>query len=154
MHTILRLLTMGFMVILVSCDRHQQESGTPYEPVTDIRHTMKFIIDPTADIIWDSAGSIITEAGERDLAPDTPEAWIKVEAAAAMLAESGNLLMMPGRSAGPEWDEYAGGLISAGKLAMVAARQQDADKLFAAGGQIYQACLACHNQYLIADSPQ
>ena len=71
-----------------------------------------------------------------------------------MLTESGNLLMMPGRSAGPDWNEYAGDLIRAGKLAMAAAQQQDANALFDAGGRIYQVCLACHNQFPVDNSAQ
>jgi len=154
MHLTLRLLTIGFLVALASCNKQQQATSPRYEVVTDVRHTMELIIDPAADIIWDSAGSIITDAGEQDLAPATLDAWANVEAAAAVLTESGNLLMMPGRSAGPDWDEHASGLISAGKLAMAAAQQQDANALFDAGGGIYQVCLACHNQYLLENSAQ
>ena len=149
-----RLLTIGFLVTLASCARQQQATSPQYKVTTDVQHTMELIIDPAADMIWDSAGSIITAAGEQDLAPATPEGWAKVEAAAAVLAESGNLLMMPGRSAGPDWNEHATGLISTGTLAMAAAQQQDAGALFDAGGRIYQVCLACHNQYLIENSAQ
>jgi hypothetical protein len=149
MHLTLRLLTIGFLVALASCAEQRQATRPQYEVVTDIHHTMELIIDPATDIIWSSAGSIITDAGEHDLAPTTLEDWAKVEAAAAVLTESGNLLMMPGRSAGPDWNEYASDLISVGKLAMAAAQQQDASALFNAGGDIYQVCLACHNQYLV-----
>jgi hypothetical protein len=154
MHCTLRLLIIGFLVTLAACEKQQQATTPRYELTTDVQHTMELIIDPAADVIWDSAGSIITAAGEQDLAPATPEGWANVEAAAAVLAESGNLLMMPGRTAGPDWDEHASNLISAGKLAMAAAQQQDASALFDAGGRIYQVCLACHNQYLIDDSAQ
>ena len=154
MHVTLRLLTVGFLAVLASCAGQHQVSNPQYEVVTDIHHTMDLIIDPAADLIWSSAGSIVTDAGEHDLAPDTVEAWIKVEAAAALLAESGNLLMMPGRSAGEDWDEHSRGLIQAGKVALAAAEQQDADALFESGGLIYQACLACHSQYLNDDGAQ
>ena len=154
MHLKSRLLTLGFLVCVTSCDKQGEPISAHYEVVTDISHTMKFIIDPAADVIWDSSGSIITATGEQDLAPATPDAWTKVEAAAAVLAESGNLLMMPGRSAGPDWNKHSSDLISAGKLAMAAAEQQDASALFDAGGSLYQVCLACHNQYLIDKSAQ
>jgi hypothetical protein len=144
---LLRILKLGLLVTLAACGK--QAPATPqYQVVTDVRHTMELIIDPAADLIWDSAGSVITAAGEQDLAPATPEDWAKVAAAAAVLTESGNLLMMPGRSAGPDWDEYSSALITTGKLAMAAAEQQDANALFDAGGSIYQVCLACHNQYM------
>ncbi len=150
----LRLLTVGFLAILSACAGEYQLSNPQYEVVTDIHHTMELIIDPAADLIWNSAGSIVTDAGEYDLSPDTVEAWVKVEAAAAILAESGNLLMMPGRSAGEDWDGHSRGLIRAGQMALAAAEQQDADALFESGGLIYQACLACHSQYLIEDGAQ
>lgn len=149
---ILRLLAFDLVLALCACTQQPQATSPPYEAVTDVRRTMVLIIDPAADVVWDSAGSVISEAGEQDLAPATPEAWAKVEAAAAVLTESGNLLMMPGRSAGPDWDEHARALIRAGKLATAAAQQQDAGALFDAGGRIYEVCLACHTQYLAEDS--
>ncbi|RLA05622.1 MAG: hypothetical protein DRQ54_07840 [Gammaproteobacteria bacterium] len=154
MHQLFHFLIIGVLVGLTACTEPPQATQPQYEVVTDIHHTMELIIDPATDVIWSSAGSIITAAGEQDLAPTTAEEWAKVESAAAVLAESGNLLMMPGRSAGSDWNEYARGLISSGKLAMVAAEQQDADALFDAGGLIYQACLACHNQYLVEQDTQ
>lgn len=154
MHFTAHLPTIGLLVILAACGRQPQAVTPPYALATDMRHTMELIIDPAADVIWDSAGTIITAAGEDDRAPTTPDDWARVEAAAAVLAESGNLLMMPGRSAGPDWNEHASDLISAGKQAMVAAEQQDAGALFDVGGRIYQACLACHSQYLVDDGAQ
>jgi hypothetical protein len=106
-----RLLTIGLLVTLAACDRQQQATSPSYEVAVDNRHTMAFIIDPAADVVWDSAGFIITAAGEQDLAPATPEDWVKVEAAAAVLAESGNLLMMPGRAAGPDPHEIPARLV-------------------------------------------
>ena len=81
--------------------------------------------------------------------PTTDKGWHEVESAAAVVAEAGNLLMMPGRSAGSDWDEYSVGLIDAGAEAMQAALDQDEAALFDAGGRIYQVCRACHNQYWV-----
>jgi hypothetical protein len=153
MHLTLRLLPIGLLALLASCESQQNAPSPSYDVVTDIHHTMELIVDPAADLIWSSAGSIITDTGEQDLAPTTVEGWFKVEAAAATLAEAGNLLMMPGRSAGLDWNKHSRDLISAGKLAIAAAKRQDADALFNAGGQIYQACLACHEQYWQDTSP-
>jgi mono/diheme cytochrome c family protein len=66
---------------------------------------------------------------------------------AAIVAETGNLLMLPGRAAGPDWIAYAQGLHTTARQALAAAEARDADALFEAGGQIYQACVACHAQY-------
>jgi len=108
---------------------------------------MQWILDPAADVIWDSAGTVITAQGSEELAPTTDEGWQSVLNSAAVITEAGNLLMLPGRSQGQDWNEYSNGLIDAGKLALLAAEKHDADVLFEAGGRIYQVCLACHNQY-------
>jgi hypothetical protein len=143
------ILCASALLLLAACENNPPPVNTPYQFVNDVHHTMELIVDPAADVIWGSAGTIITEEGRRELAPTTDEGWHKVEAAAAVLTESGNLLMMPGRSAGEDWMEYSAGLIEAGKLAMKAAQDQDSDALFDAGGRIYQVCLACHNQYWV-----
>ena len=62
--------------------------------------------------------------------------------------------MLPGRALGDDWVEYSRGLIDAGELALLAAQQQDKKALFDAGGQIYQVCLACHNQYWTDEGTQ
>ena len=120
-----------------------------YRQVADVKQTMQWILDPAADVIWDSAGWIVTADGETDLAPTTEEGWEHVRNNAAVVAETGNLLMMPGRVGGPDWVAYAQGLRVAGKVAMDAAEAHDAGALFDAGGQLYQVCRACHQQYLV-----
>ena len=40
------------------------------------------------------------------------------------------------------------GLSRAALKARAAAEQQNADALFAAGGEIYSVCKACHNRYM------
>ena len=126
--------------------------ATPsFEIVTDLNQTMDWILDPAADVIWDSAGTIITAQGSQELAPTTDEGWDAVVHASATLTEAANLLMLPGRSQGADWDTYAVGLIQAGKLALKASQEKDADALFEAGGRIYQVCRACHNQYWVRE---
>ena len=124
-------------------------SSPPYQPITNVRQTMDWILDPATDVIWESAGTIITAEGRTELAPTTDEGWERVRNHAAIVAETGNLLMMPGRAVGPDWIEYAQGLNAAGRLAMEAAEAHDADALFDAGGHLYRVCLACHRQYML-----
>ncbi|MCZ6828521.1 MAG: hypothetical protein O7F73_02840 [Gammaproteobacteria bacterium] len=141
--------TTLLILLLAACAKQEAPTPPPFKVVTDHRQTMEWILDPAADLIWDSAGTIITAEGQQELHPTSDEGWDEVARNAAILAESGNLLMLPGRSAGRDWNEYASGLIEAGILALRAAEAQDSDALFDAGGRIYQVCLACHNQYLI-----
>ena len=108
-----------------------------------------------SDVIWDSAGAIITVEGEVDLQPTTEEGWLGVVHAATVVAEGGNLLMMPGLAMdAADWNEYAQGLTRAALQAKQAAQAQDADALFDAGGAIYSVCRACHNKYMAQDDFQ
>lgn len=144
------LAGLACLLLLAGCGQEAADAPAPqapYEIVTNLSETMEWILEPAADVIWDSAGFIITAAGEEDLSPTTQEGWAQVVHAAAMIAEAGNLMMLPGRSAGADWNEYAAGMTAAGKEAMAAAQAHDADALFDAGGRIYQVCRACHNQY-------
>lgn len=123
-----------------------------YAPTGNQYQFMTEYLDPAADVVWGSAGAIITEEGEVDLQPTTDEGWQQVIHAATVVAEGGNLLMMPGLAKDNlDWAEYAQGLTRAGLQARAAAQAQDADALFAAGGSIYNVCRACHNQYIDQD---
>lgn len=120
----------------------------PYQLELNMQELMAHVLDPAADIIWASAGSIVTAEGETDLAPTDDEGWLHVENGAAAVIESANLLLLPGRAEDDaDWREFALGMASMGRKAMAAAEAKDADALFAAGADLYQVCLACHQQY-------
>lgn len=140
------LIALSF---LSACDQTTDVEVPNYQVVLDAHHMMEWVLDPAVDVIWDSAGTIVTAEGEQDLSPTTDAGWEEVERQSAILAEAGNLLMMPGRSAGADWDSHSSELIRTGKLAMAAAAARDKAALFDAGGEIYQVCLACHNQYWV-----
>ena len=132
-----------------------QAGANPFKPSGDVQHIMKWILDPAAYGVWDSAGSIITAEGTRELAPTTDEGWLAVEHSAAVVAASGNLLLMPSRAVDAQaWQNIAQGLVDAGLLAQEAAKNQDSDALFDAGGQIYRVCKACHSIYVRGDAAQ
>jgi len=125
--------------------------AAPYRTIASVKETMNWILDPATDVIWESAGTIITAEGERELSPTTPEGWERVRRQAVVVAESGNLLMMPSRTEGEAWNAFAAGLIVAGQRAASAAAAHDADALFDAGGELYQVCRGCHARFMIDD---
>jgi mono/diheme cytochrome c family protein len=102
------------------------------------------VIDAAADEVWESVAIIITEKGENHKAPKTDEEWAKVRAGAATLVESGNLLMMQGRTRGDSWNAGAKRLSDAAMVALQATEKKDVEALFDAGAIIYNACSACH----------
>jgi hypothetical protein len=130
---------------------------------------MQLEIDPAADLIWGSVGTVVTRAGTLERQPHTAEEWSEVRNRALLLVEATNLLAVPGRRVASrdfppdapgvlgsadiqrQWDEspsafaaYAGLLRDAGLAVMLAAEQQDAVALSRAGEALDDACEACH----------
>jgi hypothetical protein len=92
--------------------------------------------------------TIVTKKGTEEIRPKTDEQWTAVRGSAATVAEAANLLMLDGRARDKkEWMTAVRRLIDAGEKAMKAAEAKDADAVFATGGEIYEACRACHLRY-------
>lgn len=120
----------------------------PFETSHSTHDVMTWVLDPAADHVWASAGQIITETETLDLAPITDRGWDQVRASAAVVAEVGNLMMLPAHARDDaDWMEISRGLFQAGLMAEKAAQAHDADALFDAGGAIYNVCVACHQLY-------
>ena len=140
------LVSVGTMV---GCSSAPQAS--PFKPLADNKLLMEAVIDPAADVIWGSAGQIVTAAGTQDLRPTTQEGWTHVRNNAVALAEAGNLLMMVPRAVdGDEWMRLSQALIDTATVAARAAEAKDADQLFNAGADVYSVCSNCHAKYLMA----
>ncbi|MEC7970372.1 MAG: cytochrome c [Pseudomonadota bacterium] len=147
----MRLIATATVLVLMlsGCDDTTGQKAKT-QVTGSVYHLMAHYLEPAADKIWGSAGFVITEDGEVDLQPTTDDGWFAVEHAAIVVAEGGNLLMLDGYAADQaDWAEYAQGLTRAALKARDAAEQQDADALFAAGGEVYSVCRACHNRYMI-----
>ena len=123
-------------------------SAPPYQPVTDVAQLMAWILEPAADVIWDSSGEVHTLEGIESLAPATEDEWNHLRNQAALVAEVGNLLLMPHFAMErPQWSAISARLTSVGDEARAAADARDADAVFAAGAQLYQVCVSCHGLY-------
>lgn len=125
-------------------------STTEFNEVADVKQLMNWIMEPSADVLWESVGTIITEEGEQNLRPETDEQWTAVRNAAAIVAESANLLLTPTRLRDrDDWVKHSHALTKAAQEAIAAAEAKDVDALFTAGGDIYLVCTECHSQYAI-----
>lgn len=110
------------------------------------------IVDPAADVLWDSVGTIISEEGVVEWSPKTDEEWAAVRNSAVTIMESGNLLMIGERARdNGAWMESARTMIDAGAAALAAAESKDPDAVFAVGEEVYLACDRCHGLYWIDD---
>jgi len=131
---------------LSSCG--QSAPPPPFQVTASMKDLMLNVLDPAADGLWDSVGTIITLEGTFEKFPTTDDEWAGVRASALQLAESGNLLMLPARSNGsPEWIKDAQALIATSGRALKAIEAKDKDALFTIGGDIYDVCTSCHSKF-------
>lgn len=135
---------------LLGCSKAQRQAPNDFLLTLSDQQLMAHIVEPAAEHIWDSSGSIITAAGEESLAPTDEEGWLQAVAGAATLMESANLLLLPGRHREePEWQAFAAALHTTAGEAHQAALGQSEPALFEAGAAVYQVCLGCHRQYAL-----
>jgi hypothetical protein len=120
----------------------------PFKPVADMKQLMTSVVDPAADVIWGSVGTIVNAAGTIEKAPKTDEEWAAVRNSAYVLTESGNLLMIGNRPKDTgEWIRFSQELIDVGVRTIKAAEARNKDAIFEVGGEIYNVCSNCHEKY-------
>lgn len=124
----------------------------PFNTTLSLHDLMEHVIDPATDIVWGASGIMVDMKGEHDLSPKTPQGWAVVRDAAALVAESGNLLLLPGRVRdGKTWTGQAGRISTLGLAAMKAADEKDKDALLRIGGHLHDACEECHRVYVLGE---
>ncbi len=117
-------------------------------PVASVGHIMQAIVNPAAEQVFGAVSTIVTAAGTEEKQPRTDEEWEAVTASAAVLVESGRMLLADGRVVdGDAWTSYANDLIGAGAAALKAAQARDAQGVFNTGEALYLACDNCHRTY-------
>lgn len=133
------------------------QTSQAFGTALNMKQVMEWVIDPAADVVWESVAIIITEKGENHKAPKTDEEWAAVRNAAATLVEARNLLVVPGRTRDDaHWAAAAKRMADAADIALKAAEAKNVDALFDSGATIYNACSACHARYRVgepADAP-
>ena len=135
-------------VMLGGCASEQRE--LPFRPVANVSELMTTMIDPAADVVWNSVGTIITPEGEEHWEPETEEEWAAVLNGAVTLTESANLLMLGERAQDQDtWMRLSQGMADAGLLAWEAAESKDAEGMFSIGADVYNSCVQCHNLYWV-----
>jgi len=135
----MRILGIILLLAGVSLAQAPAVQAPTLKPVGTVDDLMKTFIWPASDEVF-----YITT---RDT-PMTEEEWMHFQGRMLMLAESANLLMMPGRAwDNGQWMQDALRLRDAGTAAYAAAKAKDLDKIAALNEQMYAACVACHNDY-------
>ncbi len=144
-----------------------------YRATATVQEIMKSIIDPSADVVWGSVGTIIDAEGTHERAPQTEEEWAEVRRHIIILIEASNLLLVRGRQVvapggileganimlsieeiqalmdedRESWDRLSLGMHDAAMASLAAADARNAEAMFITGGELYESCEQCHNQY-------
>ena len=173
-------LVAGVCLAIVSCSPPSQPAQTrqadieaEYRPTGTIKDIMDSIVDPSADVIWESVAEILTAAGTEERRPHTDDEWKTVRRAAIRILEATNLVQMPGREVARSGEKaehpgielppeeiarliagdrsrfisLAHGLHDAAREALTAIDAHDGQSLFTAGEHLDRACESCHLVY-------
>jgi hypothetical protein len=113
-------------------------AGPPTARMGTMSELMVHLIYPTSDAVF-----YITSR-----TPATEAEWTALQAQTLTLAESANLLMMPGRARDQgQWMKDARLMLDAGWAAFKAAKAKDVPALEALSDQLYESCTTCHQHY-------
>jgi cytochrome c553 len=112
--------------------------GVGMQPASTMSELMVKIIYPASDAIF----YITTRE------PKSEAEWEELQGKALAVAESANLLMMPGRARDQDrWMQDAQLMLDAGRAAFRAAKAKDVAALDALNDQLYTSCTSCHQHY-------
>jgi hypothetical protein len=132
---------------------------------TDLNRLMRGVLYPASNVVFsaqtDNPADVKFVPGrDPSLATNPLEStfggWQAVENAALALAESANLLLIPGRSCAnglpvpmdnPDWSKFVQELRNAGMKAYRLAQTKDQDKMIEAADTLSAACAGCHRKW-------
>ena len=157
----MRVLSVAFAFLFLAGAAVAQ--GPSHEPVGHLAHVMRGIIFPNSNILFevqttdpDAPKTEESGAGALSRFANIYTGWPVIENAAVALAETANLLMLPGRlceNGEPvpvdrdDWVEYAQGLEQAGIKALEVAKSRSQEAVSEVTNDIAEACSNCHSVY-------
>lgn len=183
-----RLLALGVLVytttlLFAACGGKSETSEEsllgPAAAKAPVRALMAGIIDPAADVVWESVATVVSAEGTEEKVPKTDEEWAEVRRNALMLVEASDLLLTPDRPmAGPgeksvtpgvelepeeilanvnkdreSWNRRVKAFHDAGLEVLQAIDAKDAKKLYDLGEDLDTACENCHTTFWYPNQP-
>jgi hypothetical protein len=172
------------VAVTVACNTSKPaevaSAGPAFRLTGSVKDIMDAVVDPNADVIWDSVATTISRAGTDEKMPRTDEEWKQVRRSAIALLEATNLLLIEGRrianpgdkSENPEielepeaiqklmdadrnaWVKYAHGLHDAAMVTLKAIDAKNVQALQDSGAELDVACENCHLHYWYPDQKQ
>jgi hypothetical protein len=141
-------------------------AGTPSSAArahANLAQVMRGVTFPASNVIFAAQSTdpaTVKPAADPATSPDPLSSvyggWQAVENSGLALAESANLLIVPGRMCqngrpapiqNADWQKWVEGLRAAGMTAYKAAQSKNQDAIVDAAGEVADACANCHNKY-------
>ena len=120
-------------------------------PVASVDQVMDGIIIPASQRVFDA---VVYVNGELQQVPKNDDEWFAVQMQALAVAEAGNLLMMPPRAKDTgDWMTASRAMTDSAYRVAQAAEAKNTDLMLTTGGEMYNACTACHEKYLTMPEP-
>ena len=161
------VLTLSLMLALYGLSLMAQTPSTnaTQEVHADLNHLMRGVLYPAANVVFfaqaENPGDVKPVPGQdpsmaTDPLTSTFGGWQAIENAALALAESANLLSIPGRICSngapvpitdPAWAPFVQGVRDASMLAYKAAQTKDQDKMIDISETLSAACAGCHRKW-------
>jgi len=166
---------LGAAVLIVGCSQGRpatQAAPAPVaEPHANLAQLMRGIPFTFSNIIFDAQSSdpgkpiasADISAGATAAYASVYGGWQQVENSALALAETANLLLIPGRlcengrpvpTDKEDFRQAAEGLKAAGMAAYKAAQSKDLDAMVDVAGTVSDSCAQCHEPYRDFDDPK
>ena len=127
------------ILILIATQSFGQSPSESSQPTATMRQLMLDMIHPASNDML----LLIYRGGPKD-----ESEWAAARRDAMTLAESGNLLMMPGRMRDQgDWAAHVKMLVEVGTSAYKAAQEKNPQALAAVAGPLDASCTSCHKLY-------
>ena len=171
MHRTVLILSLLLAACGLSLIAQVPSTNAPQQVHADLNQLMRGVLYPAANVVFSAQAD---DPGEVKLIPghdpsmstdpltSTFGGWVAVENAALALAESANLLSIPGRSCSngapvptkdPAWAMFAQDLRDVSMKAYGAARAKDQGKMIEISETLSAACAGCHRKWRDRKAP-
>jgi hypothetical protein len=151
------------------------ETSVGFMPAATIVEVMASMVMPSAQVLWDAVSFESGPEGDVVKTPETDEEWEKLRWSAVTLAESANVLLIPGREVDKPGAPAAEGELAPARIeglidenhdawlghahalhriateAIAAIDAKDGDQIVEVGGTLDAVCEGCHLQFWYPD---
>lgn len=125
-----------------------QQTSSRVTPVASVLQVMNVLTNPASQVVFSAVSTISSSRGVENVAPKNDRDWQLVVDNAAMLVESGNLLLMGSRVRDEgDWIRMTREFIEASTVSMNAAKAKDVNALYSSFDLLYMTCERCHVKY-------